>query len=109
MASPEFKEGQKPLVEKKTEFAEVPENLRDTITSVDAQRTPLPAVEHEGEHLVKPVPSEVEHIDFSKKEIEEMMKGSISESSTWLGAILDRFAKIVRDVGKKVIYSKRTA
>ena len=109
MASPEFKEGQKPLVEKKTEFAEVPENLRDTVTSVDAQRTPVPAVEHEGEHLVKPVPSEVEHIDFSQKEIEEMMKGSISESSAWLGRILDRFAKIIKAVGKKVMYSKGSA
>lgn len=108
MASPEFQEGQKPLVERKTEFAEVPENLRDSMTSVDVQKTPTLAVEHEGGHLVKPTINEYE-IPYSQKEIERMRGGSVSDSSTWLGTFLTRIAKIMESVGKIVRFSRGTA
>jgi hypothetical protein len=108
MASPEFKEGQKSLVERKTEFADVPESLRGTVTSVDAQRTPISGVAHGGEHLIKPTHSKDE-IPYSEQEIQQMMGGSIGESSTWLGTFFDRARKIIESIGKRVGFSKGTA
>lgn len=108
MANPEFKEGQKPVLERKTEFADVPENLRDSVTSVDAQRTPTAAVKHKGEHLVTPTHSGYD-IPYSEEEIKRMRGGSISESSTWLGTFLDRARKIMEFIGKRVGFSKGTA
>lgn len=110
--SPELKERQELPVKGKEEFAEVPESLREAgVTSVDAQRMPTPAVEHEGEPLVRPTEREnIYRMGYTHEEVESMRKGGkISDSSRWLGTFLDRLAKLMKNVGRRVIYGRGTA
>jgi hypothetical protein len=91
MANPEQKEGQP--IEVKTDFLEVPDSLKDTgITSVDTDRTPMPAIREKGEYLVKPSPVD-RYFDYTDQQVGEMKRGSVNKTLTWLGQFVEYLRK----------------
>jgi hypothetical protein len=93
MRNPENKEGQiQPAVERKEDMMKIPSGLEDVASSVDEAQTPEPLVE-EGEEIVAVSNMDPHHNYFSNDEIQKMSKGSIKDTGTWLGKILDRLKK----------------